>query len=91
MGIVLFLLRYIGEGYSQALEAMEESMSTVYSQLSAQRLLPFPSAGKLAAVKVEGGEEVVRAQVCEVMTDKVKVRTVLERQAQWRISIECSV
>uniref|UniRef100_A0A674DHA0 Tudor domain containing 7 a n=1 Tax=Salmo trutta TaxID=8032 RepID=A0A674DHA0_SALTR len=67
------ILRYIGEGYSQALETMEESMSTVYSQLSAPRLLPFPSAGKLAAVKVEGGEEVVRAQVCEVMTDKVKV------------------
>nr|XP_046181409.1 LOW QUALITY PROTEIN: tudor domain-containing protein 7A-like [Oncorhynchus gorbuscha] len=67
------ILRYIGEGYSQALETMEESMSTVYSQLSAQRLLPFPSAGDLAAVKVEGGEEVVRAQVCEVMTDKVKV------------------
>uniref|UniRef100_A0A8C7GJR0 Tudor domain containing 7 a n=1 Tax=Oncorhynchus kisutch TaxID=8019 RepID=A0A8C7GJR0_ONCKI len=67
------ILRYIGEGYSQALETMEESMSTVYSQLSAQRLLPFPSAGELAAVKVEGGEEVVRAQVCEVMTDKVKV------------------
>ncbi|XP_045061956.1 tudor domain-containing protein 7A isoform X2 [Coregonus clupeaformis] len=67
------ILRYIGKGYSQALEAMEESMKTVYSQLSVQRLLPFPSAGKLAAVKVEGGEEVVRAQVCEVMTDKVKV------------------
>uniref|UniRef100_A0A8C8CUR7 Uncharacterized protein n=1 Tax=Oncorhynchus tshawytscha TaxID=74940 RepID=A0A8C8CUR7_ONCTS len=67
------ILRYIGEGYSQALETMEESMSTVYSQVSAQRLLPFPSAGELAAVKVEGGEEVVRAQVCEVMTDKVKV------------------
>uniref|UniRef100_A0A8C7VS05 Tudor domain containing 7 a n=1 Tax=Oncorhynchus mykiss TaxID=8022 RepID=A0A8C7VS05_ONCMY len=67
------ILRYIGEGYSQALETMEESMSTVYSQLSAQRLLPFPSAGELAAVKVEGGEEVVRAQVCEVMTDKVTV------------------
>uniref|UniRef100_A0A8C7VS11 Tudor domain containing 7 a n=1 Tax=Oncorhynchus mykiss TaxID=8022 RepID=A0A8C7VS11_ONCMY len=66
-------LEYIGEGYSQALETMEESMSTVYSQLSAQRLLPFPSAGELAAVKVEGGEEVVRAQVCEVMTDKVTV------------------
>uniref|UniRef100_A0A4W5NKB3 Tudor domain-containing protein n=1 Tax=Hucho hucho TaxID=62062 RepID=A0A4W5NKB3_9TELE len=65
-GILLFLL----EGSSQALEAMEESMTTVYSQLSAQRLLPFPSAGQLAAVKVEG---VVRAQVCEVMTDKVKV------------------
>uniref|UniRef100_A0A4W5KNS1 Tudor domain containing 7 a n=1 Tax=Hucho hucho TaxID=62062 RepID=A0A4W5KNS1_9TELE len=67
------ILRFIGEGYSQALEAMEESMTTVYSQLSAQRLLPFPSAGQLAAVKVEGGEEVIRAQVCEVMTDKVKV------------------
>uniref|UniRef100_A0A8C8ENW8 Tudor domain-containing protein 7B n=1 Tax=Oncorhynchus tshawytscha TaxID=74940 RepID=A0A8C8ENW8_ONCTS len=73
LGIFLFLHRYIGEGYSQALETMEESMSTVYSQVSAQRLLPFPSAGELAAVKVEGGEEVVRAQVCEVMTDKVKV------------------
>lgn len=34
LGIFLFLLRYIGEGYSQALEAMEESMMTVYSQLS---------------------------------------------------------
>uniref|UniRef100_A0A8C8D1T9 HTH OST-type domain-containing protein n=1 Tax=Oncorhynchus tshawytscha TaxID=74940 RepID=A0A8C8D1T9_ONCTS len=57
------ILRYIGEGYSQALETMEESMSTVYSQVSAQRLLPFPSAGELAAVKVEGGEEKVQGPV----------------------------
>uniref|UniRef100_A0A4W5KJD9 Tudor domain containing 7 a n=1 Tax=Hucho hucho TaxID=62062 RepID=A0A4W5KJD9_9TELE len=66
------ILRFIGEGYSQALEAMEESMTTVYSQLSAQRLLPFPSAGQLAAVKVEGGEEVIRAQVyCVVVALQV--------------------
>uniref|UniRef100_A0A674DFW0 Tudor domain containing 7 a n=1 Tax=Salmo trutta TaxID=8032 RepID=A0A674DFW0_SALTR len=65
------ILRYIGEGYSQALETMEESMSTVYSQLSAPRLLPFPSAGKLAAVKVEGGEEVVRAQTVVVVALQV--------------------
>ncbi|KAJ8001014.1 hypothetical protein DPEC_G00186410 [Dallia pectoralis] len=67
------ILRYIGEDYSQAQEAMEESMRTFYSQPSTQRPLSSSSPGQLAAVKVEGGEEVVRAQVCETMTNTVKV------------------
>ncbi|XP_010889974.3 tudor domain-containing protein 7A [Esox lucius] len=67
------VLRYIGEDYSQAQQAMEESMRTLYSQPGAQRPLSFPRPGTLAAVKVEGGEEVVRAQVSEVMKDTVKV------------------
>lgn len=33
-----------------------------------------PSSGQLVAVKAEEEEEILRAQVCEVMTDKVKVR-----------------
>uniref|UniRef100_A0A6Q2Z928 HTH OST-type domain-containing protein n=1 Tax=Esox lucius TaxID=8010 RepID=A0A6Q2Z928_ESOLU len=65
------VLRYIGEDYSQAQQAMEESMRTLYSQPGAQRPLSFPRPGTLAAVKVEGGEEVVRAQVSEVMKDTV--------------------
>ena len=33
-----------------------------------------PTVGQLAAVLAEEEEEVLRAQVCEVMGDKVKVR-----------------
>ncbi|KAM6971812.1 tudor domain-containing protein 7A [Aplochiton taeniatus] len=67
--------RYIGEGYSKSQEAMEDAMKDFY------RLPPTPldpldvaSVGQLVASSVEGGDEVVRAQVQQVTTpDKVKV------------------
>lgn len=37
--------------------------------------LPSPSSGQLVAVRAEEEEEILRAQVCEVMADKVKVRS----------------
>lgn len=36
--------------------------------------LPSPASGQLVAVRAEEEEEILRAQVCEVMADKVKVR-----------------
>lgn len=36
--------------------------------------LQSPSSGQLVAVKAEEEEEILRAQVCEVVSDKVKVR-----------------
>lgn len=36
--------------------------------------LSSPSSGQLVAVRAEEEEEILRAQVCEVMADKVKVR-----------------
>ncbi|XP_036407332.1 tudor domain-containing protein 7B [Megalops cyprinoides] len=67
------VLRYIGEGYSQAQEALEDEMREFYSQSGAAKTLQSPVTGQLAAVKAEEEEEILRAQVCEVMDDKVKV------------------
>ncbi|KAG7458919.1 hypothetical protein MATL_G00225740 [Megalops atlanticus] len=66
---------YIGEGYSQAQEQLEDEMREFYSQNGARKALLSPATGQLAAVKAEEEEEeeVLRAQVCDVMTDKVKV------------------
>lgn len=36
--------------------------------------LSSPSSGQLVAVRAEEEEEILRAQVCEVVADKVKVR-----------------
>lgn len=36
--------------------------------------LSSPASGQLVAVRAEEEEEILRAQVCEVTTDKVKVR-----------------
>ena len=66
------LLRYIGEGYSLAQESMEDEMRECYSSSSSS--CSSPAMGQLAAVLAEEEEEVLRAQVCEVMGDKVKVR-----------------
>lgn len=44
--------------------------------------LQAPSSGQLLAVRAEEEEEILRAQVCEVMVDKVKVRCPL----QWPVS-----
>ncbi|CAF96461.1 unnamed protein product, partial [Tetraodon nigroviridis] len=68
--------RYIGEGYSQAQESMEDEMREFYG--SGQRSLPLssPTSGQLVAVRAEEEEEILRARVCEVMDDKVKVHYV---------------
>ncbi|KAM4611894.1 tudor domain-containing protein 7B [Polymixia lowei] len=68
------ILRYIGEGYSQAQESMEDEMREFYGQnRSSPAPLSSPASGQLAAVRAEEEEEILRAQVCEVMADKVKV------------------
>ncbi|XP_038586418.1 tudor domain-containing protein 7B isoform X1 [Micropterus salmoides] len=68
------ILRYIGEGYSQAQESMEDEMREFYGlDQSSPSPLSAPSSGQLVAVRAEEEEEILRAQVCEVMADKVKV------------------
>uniref|UniRef100_A0A1A7Z067 Tudor domain-containing protein 7 n=1 Tax=Iconisemion striatum TaxID=60296 RepID=A0A1A7Z067_9TELE len=68
------LLRYIGEGYSQAQEAMEDEMREFYgSNQNHPTPLTSPSLGQLVAVRAEEEEEILRGQVCEVTPDKVKV------------------
>ncbi|KAL7375178.1 hypothetical protein ABVT39_013255 [Epinephelus coioides] len=68
------ILRYIGEGYSQAQESMEDEMREFYGlNQSSPTPLSSPSSGQLVAVRAEEEEEILRAQVCEVMADKVKV------------------
>lgn len=64
--------RYIGESYSQAQEAMEDSMREFYSVTARNAAPPVLLANRLYAVRVEE-EEVLRAQVCEVTAEKVKV------------------
>ncbi|KAM8879216.1 tudor domain-containing protein 7A [Spinachia spinachia] len=60
-------IRYVGENYSIAQEAMEEAMHSFYSQSSTQRPLPEPVVGQLVAVQGEDGEELARAQVIGVI------------------------
>lgn len=68
------LFRYVGESYSNAQEAMEETMCSFYNQSSVQNPLSKPVVGQLVAVRGEDGEEVTRAQVIELISpDKVKV------------------
>ncbi|KAM6959653.1 tudor domain-containing protein 7B isoform 1-T1 [Tautogolabrus adspersus] len=68
------IIRYIGEGYSQAQESMEDEMREFYG-LDQRSPAPAasPSSGQLVAVRAEEEEEILRAKVYEVMTDKVKV------------------
>ncbi|KAJ8262554.1 hypothetical protein GJAV_G00167730 [Gymnothorax javanicus] len=70
------ILRYIGEGYSRAQEALEDQMREFYGPGKASKALPSPAAGQLAAVKAEEEDAVLRARVCEVTADKVKVHYV---------------
>lgn len=71
----LISFRYIGEGYSQAQETMEDEMREFYGPGKGKATaLTSPSSGQLVAVRTEEEEEILRAQVCEVMADKVKVR-----------------
>uniref|UniRef100_H3CNI9 Tudor domain containing 7 b n=1 Tax=Tetraodon nigroviridis TaxID=99883 RepID=H3CNI9_TETNG len=55
---------------------MEDEMREFYG--SGQRSLPLssPTSGQLVAVRAEEEEEILRARVCEVMDDKVKVHYV---------------
>ncbi|XP_061815259.1 tudor domain-containing protein 7B isoform X2 [Nerophis lumbriciformis] len=71
------ILRYIGESYSQAQESMEDEMREFYG-LDKRKRTPLlsPCLGQLVAVRAEEEEEVLRAQVCEIMADKVKVHFV---------------
>ncbi|XP_059192805.1 tudor domain-containing protein 7B-like isoform X2 [Centropristis striata] len=67
-------VRYVGQNYSNAQEAMEEAMSALYNHSSTNHTLSKPVAGQLVAVRGEDGEELARAQVMEVLApDKVKV------------------
>ncbi len=77
-------LRYIGEGYSQAQESMEDEMREFYGlDQRSPTPLSSPSSGQLVAVRAEEEEEILRAQVCEVMADKVKVRSQGSNQGHW--------
>uniref|UniRef100_A0A671UTE3 Tudor domain containing 7 a n=1 Tax=Sparus aurata TaxID=8175 RepID=A0A671UTE3_SPAAU len=67
-------IRYVGESYSNAQEAMEEAMHSFYNQSSSHHTRSNPVVGQLVAVRGEDGDELARAQVMEVMgRDKVKV------------------
>ncbi|KAM9425482.1 tudor domain-containing protein 7B isoform 1-T2 [Pholidichthys leucotaenia] len=68
------ILRYIGEDYSQAQESMEDEMREFYgSGQSGQIPVSSPSSGQLVAVRAEEEEDILRAQICEVLIDKLKV------------------
>lgn len=55
---------------------MEDEMREFYGlDKSSPTPLSSPSSGQLVAVRAEEEEEILRAQVCEVMADKVKVRS----------------
>lgn len=65
--------RYIGEGYSKAQERLEDDMKEFYRQDNTRKPLNSLLPGQLTAVIAEEEEEILRAQVCEVRSDKVKV------------------
>lgn len=68
------LFRYVGENYSNAQEAMENTMQFFYSQNSNHRRPVTPAVGQLVAIRGEDGDELARAQVVEVAApNKVKV------------------
>ncbi|KAI5104357.1 tudor domain-containing protein 7B, partial [Silurus meridionalis] len=67
------VLRYIGEDYSKAQEKLEDDMKEFYQQDNTRKPLISVSSGQLSAVIAEEEDEILRAQVCEVKTDKVKV------------------
>ncbi|KAK3568005.1 hypothetical protein QTP86_028605 [Hemibagrus guttatus] len=67
------VLRYIGEGYSKAQEKLEDDMKEFYRQDNTRKPLISPTSGQLTAVIAEEEDEILRAQICEVKSDKVKV------------------
>ncbi|KAM7393995.1 hypothetical protein PAMP_020824 [Pampus punctatissimus] len=67
-------IRYVGDNYSSAQEAMEDAMYSFYIQGSTHHPLSNPVVGQLVAVRGEDGDELARAQLIEVIDmDKVKV------------------
>jgi len=72
--VCVFICRYIGEGYSKAQEKLEDEMREFYRQDNTKMVLTSPLPGQLTAARAEEEEEITRAQVCEVIADKVKVR-----------------
>ncbi|XP_032418048.1 tudor domain-containing protein 7A [Xiphophorus hellerii] len=67
-------IRYVGNNYSDAQEAMEDIMQIFYSRNSTKRPVSNPAVGQLVAVRGEDGDEVARAQVTEILdSNKVKV------------------
>lgn len=68
---VLFF-RFVGEGYSKALEVMEEAMLQFYNTVGAGLRLLTPKVGQLVTVAMEE-DAVLRAQVHQVTEDNVKV------------------
>lgn len=76
-----FFFRYVGENYSRAQEAMEETMHYFYSQRSAHQHLSSPVVGQLVVISAEEGDELARAQVVELMTpNTVKVMVLLVKK-----------
>uniref|UniRef100_A0A673G2V4 Tudor domain-containing protein 7A-like n=1 Tax=Sinocyclocheilus rhinocerous TaxID=307959 RepID=A0A673G2V4_9TELE len=66
------VLRFVGEGYSKALEVLEEAMLQFYNTVGAGLCLLSPKIGQLVAVAIED-DAVLRAQVHLVTEDTVKV------------------
>ncbi|XP_056136395.1 tudor domain-containing protein 7A [Lampris incognitus] len=63
-------VRYVGDNYSAAQEAMEDSMRSFYSQNSANKPLSKLAFGQLTAVRCDE-DELTRAQIMEVMTSNM--------------------
>uniref|UniRef100_A0A3Q1ESJ4 Tudor domain containing 7 a n=1 Tax=Acanthochromis polyacanthus TaxID=80966 RepID=A0A3Q1ESJ4_9TELE len=67
-------VRYVGVNYSHLHEAMEDAMTSFYSQSCMQHPVSNPTVGQLVAVRGEDGDDLARAQVMEVIdSNKVKV------------------
>lgn len=69
-GVLFF--RFVGEGYSKALEVLEETMLQFYNTVGAGLCLLSPKIGQLVAVAIEE-DALLRAQVHLVTEDTVKV------------------
>ncbi|KAK1175674.1 tudor domain-containing protein 7B-like [Acipenser oxyrinchus oxyrinchus] len=67
------ILRYIGEGYSQSQESLEDVMREFYSQHNEKMILHTLALGQLVAAQAEEEDEFLRAKICEVTGDRVKV------------------
>ncbi|KAI7810816.1 tudor domain-containing protein 7A [Triplophysa rosa] len=66
------VFRFVGEGYSKALENMEEAMLQFYNSIGAGLCILSPKIGQLVAVAVEE-DAILRAQIHQVTEDNVKV------------------
>lgn len=76
-----FFSRYVGANYSNAQEAMEETMHYIYSQRYAHHRPSSPVVGQLVVIRAEEGDELARAQVVELMTpNTVKVMVLLVKK-----------